>query len=124
MTISKEKLEIFRKQLLARRDALRKELSIKTAQLLDDEDTFADAVDQASAETDKAISVSMKNRDEGLLTQLDEALRRIDAGAFGSCRECGESISEGRLQAFPMTTLCIDCKAELESEKQRFPGRS
>ncbi|OFY98470.1 MAG: hypothetical protein A2070_01375 [Bdellovibrionales bacterium GWC1_52_8] len=122
--MSKEKLEIFRKQLLARRDALRKELSIKTAQLLDDEDTFADAVDQASAETDKAISVSMKNRDEGLLTQLDEALRRIDAGAFGSCRECGESISEGRLQAFPMTTLCIDCKAELESEKQRFPGRS
>jgi len=124
MTISKEKLEIFRKQLLARRDALRKELSIKTAQLIDDEDTFADSVDQASADAEKSISVSMKNRDENLLTQLDAALRRIDAGTFGQCAECGESITEGRLNAFPLTTLCIDCKAELESEKQRFPGRS
>ena len=125
MTLSKEKLEVFRKQLLTRRDALAKNLRQKNQELLiEEEDTFADSVDQASADADKNLAVQMKNREQGVLAQIDEALRRLEAGTFGECDRCGESISEARLQAFPFTTLCIDCKAELESEEQRFPGRA
>lgn len=123
MSLSKEKVERFRKQLVARRDALAEVLRLATAELIQDEVVYTDSVDQASAETDKSLSVHMKNRDRNVLWQIDEALRRLERGAYGDCERCDEPISEGRIEAFPFTTLCIDCKAELESEEHRFPGR-
>jgi DnaK suppressor protein len=124
MALRKEKLEKFRKDLMARRDALALDLRRSTEQLINDEDVyFADSVDQASADADKTITVQIKNRDRGVLVQIDEALRRIEAGIFGECERCSEAIAEARLRANPSTTLCIDCKAELESEEHRFPGR-
>jgi DnaK suppressor protein len=124
MPLRTEKSEFFRKQLLVRRESLVADLRSATAQLLNDESVYTDSVDQASAETDKSFVLQMKNRDRDVLWQIDEAIRRMDEGSFGDCERCGESISEGRIEAFPFTTLCIDCKAELESEEHRFPGRS
>jgi RNA polymerase-binding transcription factor DksA len=43
------------------------------------------------------------------LAEVAAAIERIDAGAFGVCVNCGRPISEGRLEARPWTTLCIDC---------------
>ena len=123
MALRKEKLESFKKHLSVRRESLALELKRATAELINDEVSYTDAIDQASAETDKSLTVQMKNRDHDILWQLDEALRRIDSGTFGECERCSESISEARLKASPSTTLCIDCKAELESEEHRFPGR-
>jgi DnaK suppressor protein len=123
MPLRKEKVELYRKQLCARREALAEDLRLATAQLINDESVYTDSVDQAAAETDKSFTLQMKNRERDVLWQIDEALRRLDEGSFGECERCGESISEGRIEAFPFTTLCIDCKAELESEEHRFPGR-
>ena len=38
----------------------------------------------------------------------------IKDGNYGICEECEEEISEGRLRARPVTTLCIECKREQE----------
>ncbi len=37
------------------------------------------------------------------------ALDRIANGEYGFCVQCGEDISEGRLEARPEAALCIDC---------------
>ncbi|WP_338242870.1 TraR/DksA family transcriptional regulator [Aurantiacibacter hainanensis] len=37
------------------------------------------------------------------------ALDRIESGEYGYCVECGEEISEGRLEARPEAALCINC---------------
>jgi DnaK suppressor protein len=124
MVLRKEKVELYRKQLVARREALAEDLRQATAQLINDESYYTDSVDQAAADTDKNFTLQMKNRERDVLWQIDEAIKRLDEGSFGDCERCGESISEGRIEAFPFTTLCIDCKAELESEEHRFPGRS
>lgn len=123
MALRKEKIELYRKQLVTRRDALAEDLRLATAQLINDEVVYTDSVDQAAAETDKSFILQMKNRERDVLWQIDEAIKRLDDGSFGECERCGEAISEGRIEAFPFTTLCIDCKAELESEEHRFPGR-
>lgn len=123
MVLRKEKVEGYRKQLVERREALAEDLRAATAQLINDEVVYTDAVDQAAAETDKSFVLQMKNRERDVLWQIDGAIRRLDEGTFGDCERCGEAISEGRIEAFPFTTLCIDCKAELESEEHRFPGR-
>ncbi len=124
MALRKEKVETYRKTLVTRRDALAEDLRQATAQLINDESVYTDAVDQAAADTDKNFTLQMKNRDRDILWQIDEAIKRLDEGSFGECERCGDAISEGRIEAFPFTTLCIDCKAELESEEHRFPGRN
>lgn len=124
MGLRKEKLESFRKLLLSRRDAVAAQIRQATHDLVENDEAHADSVDQAAADTDRALAMQMKNRDQGLLFQIDEALRRVDSGNFGECERCGEDIAEARIKAFPFTTLCIDCKAELESEGHRFLGRA
>ncbi len=124
MALRKEKVEVYRKQLTARRNALAEDLRLATVQLINDESTYTDTVDQAAADTDKSFTLQMKNRERNILWQIDEAIKRLDSGSFGECERCDEPISEGRIEAFPFTTLCIDCKVELESEEHRFPGRN
>lgn len=48
---------------------------------------------------------------EGLeqIAALESALKRIDAGAYGSCAACGQPITRARLRALPHATYCIDC---------------
>jgi DnaK suppressor protein len=123
MALRKEKLEFFKKELTLRRDTLAREVRQATQDMVNDDETYADSVDQASADADRAVSVHIKNREREILVQIDQALRRMEEGIFGECERCSEDISEARIKAFPFTTLCIDCKAELESEENRYPGR-
>lgn len=120
MTLRREKLESVKGLLLSRREALARDLRQATQDFIEDEPFYADSVDQASADVDRTLSMNLKNRERGVLKQIDEALRRIESGDFGKCEQCEEEISEARIKAFPFTTLCIDCKAELESEQRRI----
>ena len=119
MSLSKAKLENYRQELLTRRQRLATDLQAVTANMIDDDEMFADSVDQAAADTDRTVTVQMQNRDRGVLKSLDDALRRIDAGQFGECQNCSEEIGEARIRANPAATLCIDCKSELEDEQRR-----
>lgn len=120
MALSKERLENFRKELITRRANLVNGLHQTNAEMIDDEASYADSIDQASVDSDKTLALQIKNRDAAILSQIDLALRRIDIGNFGECEQCGEEIALARMKANPATTLCIDCKAELENEEQRF----
>ncbi|MBL4684740.1 MAG: TraR/DksA C4-type zinc finger protein [Nannocystaceae bacterium] len=48
------------------------------------------------------------------LTQVKLALEAIEAGEYGVCRACDESIRFQRLQARPFSTVCIRCQSERE----------
>ncbi|NNF52129.1 MAG: TraR/DksA family transcriptional regulator [Gammaproteobacteria bacterium] len=60
----------------------------------------------------QASSASSRAR----LAAIEAALKRMDEGSYGECRECGEAISAGRLRARPEARLCIDCESEAESQ--------
>ena len=55
------------------------------------------------------------------MAKIQEALQRIEEGEFGICEECGCEISEGRLEARPVTTLCIECKEDQENKEKLRP---
>ncbi len=120
-SIRPSRLEGYRKTLLTRREQLALELRQATANFIADGAVYSDTTDQASADADKSLLLQMKNRDRDILWQIDEALKRIDQGVYGDCENCAEPIAEARIRAFPFATLCIDCKAELESREHRFP---
>ena len=43
------------------------------------------------------------------IAKIEGALARIDEGEYGFCTECGEDISEKRLEIDPAATQCIRC---------------
>lgn len=85
-----------------------------------EEEVYADWTDVATVETDKAMQAKIRDRERTLVVQIQEALKRLDEQTFGDCERCGEEITESRLKASPITTLCIDCKTELEGTSHRY----
>ena len=52
-------------------------------------------------------------RDE--ITQVKQAIKRIDEGEYGFCINCGEDIAPERLKALPFTARCIRCAEKGET---------
>jgi DnaK suppressor protein len=81
-------------------------------------DTFPDPTDRATLETDRNFMLRIRDRERKLISKIKEALERIEDGTYGLCEACGEPISEKRLLARPVTTLCIECKARQEKQER------
>ena len=79
---------------------------------------FPDPTDRASLESERNFLLRIRDRERKLLVKIQEALKRIDEGSFGICQECGEEISESRLKARPVATLCVECKRKQEREEK------
>jgi DnaK suppressor protein len=75
-----------------------------------------DPVDMAASETYAATQVRLHQTDGKLLRAIEDALARIRNEKFGICEECGEPISNARLEAVPWTRWCRDCKARQDSK--------
>lgn len=83
---------------------------------------FPDPTDRAALETDRNFTLRIRDRERKLILKIREALDRIEAGTYGMCEHCGGEISEKRLIARPVTTMCIACKSDLEAlERIRRP---
>ena len=110
----KTMLEDSRKQLLlSAKKTLSEESSFDT-------DDLPDEIDLASSEYTQSMIFRLRDREKFLLAKIDKALARIEAGSFGICEKCEEEISLKRLEARPVTTLCIRCKEEQEQKEKSF----
>jgi DnaK suppressor protein len=73
-----------------------------------------DPNDRATAEEERNWALRLRDRDRKLITKIQGALERLEAGTFGSCTACGRPISPARLRARPVTDLCFECKVATE----------
>ncbi len=118
--MDEEKLEAFRQLLQEKLDGLLKEAERTVAGMTDAKEAFPDPTDRAAMESDRNFLLRIRDRERKLISKIREALERIDEGEYGICESCGVDISDKRLTARPVTTLCIDCKKRQEaSEKAR-----
>ena len=76
-----------------------------------------DPADRATAESDRAFTLRIRDRERRLIRKIQAALTRIDDGTYGICEDCGDDISVPRLKARPVTRLCINCKAKQEEDE-------
>jgi DnaK suppressor protein len=113
-----EKIEFFRNVLIEEMKSLLGEADKTVTEMTSDAANFPDPTDRATQESDRNFELRIRDRERRLINKIKDALERIDGGEFGICEECGEEISEARLKARPVTTLCINCKME-EEEKER-----
>jgi len=119
MALSKTQVAGFDKQLKDWKAELEESQSDTMHAMKDQELTsFPDPTDQANAETDLNFDLRIKDRERRLIKKINQAIERIKAGEFGLCESCGGDISTKRLQARPVTTLCIECKTAQEQEER------
>ena len=120
--LSKKELTHYKQKLLAERERILRELG-----------RITEAINEAAAETESAkqsysnhiadIGTDFMEKEKNYyyadqegqyLKAIEAALERIEHGEYGQCMECGEIISEKRLEAVPAAELCISCKDKKE----------
>lgn len=120
--MNKKELARFRKLIEAERDRVRRNLGIIEEEISDRTsnkssgsqgysnhmaDIGSDAIEQEQA----FLHASQETE---YLKQLDEALKRIDNGTYGTCESCGDKIPQKRLEAYLAAELCVACKSKQE----------
>jgi RNA polymerase-binding protein DksA len=65
-----------------------------------------------SSEVEKAYLIGAAGG--ALLEEIDDALRKVDRGEYGSCEHCGKAIPFDRLEAVPYARDCVTCRTEAE----------
>ena len=73
------------------------------------------AHDQAS---DQALLRQLRYR----LQRIERALAKFEAGTYGFCENCGESIDFARLKAMPDARFCLHCQRLSETAAGRNLG--
>jgi len=107
-------LEYFRKKLLRWRSELLVESNETLHHLQENTATEPDIADRASSETNRSLELRTRDRARKLISKIDEALERIENGAFGYCEETHEPISLSRLEARPIATLSLEAQERHE----------
>jgi DnaK suppressor protein len=111
----KDAIHSLRKVLVRRRDALRSALAGDWSMLQElHTQSKGDVVDFAVDAVQDEISSQLAEVESRELAYIEVALERMQAGGYGVCEHCNQSIPLARLQALPYATLCIRCQREAE----------
>lgn len=82
-------------------------------------DDLPDETDLATTELSQNLIFKLRDRERQLLNKINDALLRMDQGNFGTCESCEEPIEAKRLEARPVSTLCLSCQ-EREEHREKI----
>jgi len=125
--MTKQQLKEFKKKLLQERQkfageirAIAKETSKNLREASGDLSSYTIHMADMSADTyERELSIDLASTEQKVLYQIDEALKRMDEGAYGTCQQCSKPITMSRLNAVPYTSLCISCQRAQEQKDKR-----
>lgn len=114
-----ERREALFRLLTAKRQEIMKEIEGVLGQSLTDDqqrrlESAMDVGDQALADLERELGISLMEMRNRKRQMIDEALTRLTEGTYGICAECGVEISEKRLAAVPFAKLCVECQSRQE----------
>jgi DnaK suppressor protein len=95
-----------REQALSELNHLREDLKAEI-EIEDMDDAASDLIERDKMQ---ALIFSLERKIEG----IDHAIQQAQEIGYGVCESCGNKIEPERLEIFPETTLCINCKRESE----------
>lgn len=104
-------LQRYKSLLLAKRDLLLAEFDTQIvappARVSE-----GDLLDQARADAEADIQISLRQSDNEILREIEGALVQMNQGTFGECEVCKKPLSKARLEAVPWTRVCRECKEQ------------
>lgn len=116
--MNERQLDYFRRKLLQWKDDIIRESRETVSHLQKETENHPDLADRASSETDRSLELRTRDRQRKLISKIDEAMRRIEEGAYGYCEETGEPISLARLEARPIATLSLEAQERHERRER------
>lgn len=110
----KDALLRIHKQLMDRRDHLRRMLDRDVADMNINSSGSRDEVDAAFDSGTGEVSSHLAEFESRELAQIEKAIRRLKGGTYGSCEGCDKKINVARLNALPYSTTCMECQRAAE----------
>ena len=108
-----DKFEVVRRKLVGMKQDLIRGSKAEITQFLNMDDKYSgvsDDGDLADVACRDALQSANLTRHRARMRAIEEALLRIDEGTYGTCEDCGEEISVGRLNAIPFALRCVECQ--------------
>ena len=113
--MEKKRAEIYKKRLLAKQEEL---LHTVTQSEQDgrqaDEEATQDVADKAANAYTKEFLFHQSDDSRRVLQLVNEALQRLNNGAYGLCVACHEEVQTKRLDAVPWARHCLECQEKQE----------
>jgi RNA polymerase-binding transcription factor DksA len=82
--------------------------------------------DSGTDNFDRDFALSLLSSDQDAIYEIEEALKRIEKGTYGTCELTGKPIPAPRLEAIPWTRFTVEAQSQLEKEgalRQRRLGQ-
>ncbi|MCY7306559.1 MAG: TraR/DksA family transcriptional regulator [Rhodoferax sp.] len=114
-------IDRFRNLLLGQRAALLAQLALLRGGAVGRAEASAAHFGQtedsrAQSASERELEFALDDHEVIALSQIDAALRRLEAGAYGECMDCGKAIPMARLEVTPQALRCIGCQDKFERE--------
>lgn len=123
-----ERKEELRRMLIQKKEELQKGITKELGNYLRTgtiKEPCSDWGDLAVSSLEAEMGFTMVDLRDRLVEKIDDALARLEIGAYGFCDNCGIEISEARLEALPYATRCTECqKMEEDLNKTESPPSS
>ncbi len=124
-----ERNRALKKLLISKRQEIFKEVKTEISKYIKGEtrqlvDTALDDGDWSIVDLSEDISFKHLSTHRENLLEIDEALRKLDEGTYGICEDCGEEISQERLNILPFAIYCIDCQEKREKIEEMEKGKA
>ena len=111
--IAKSRWSKVKQELIARQKVLKEELD-RLAKEPAPEKQSQDDGDQAASSTLETLRNSIQNAEYEEFVMIEAALKSIEDGTYGICRDCDQEISEKRLKYYPNAQRCLACQEAAE----------
>ena len=72
--------------------------------------------DAGSDAYDRDFALSLLSQEQDALYEIEEALKRIDFGTYGTCEMSGKPIAHARLEALPFARYTVECQSQIEKQ--------
>jgi len=103
--------------LIDLRDRLLRQMSGLAKESAEEMDGYSlHMADSGTDNFDRDFALSLLSSDQDAIYEIDEALKRIQRGTFGTCELTGKPIPKARLDAIPWTRFTVEAQAQLERE--------
>jgi DnaK suppressor protein len=107
-----------KKRLLKHKAQLLHDMEMKERQIAENGDDLVPErggvgnhmADDANETAEQETMLTLQNKIQHELEQVNQALARMEAGTYGICANCGKAINPARLEARPFSLYCIDCQ--------------
>ena len=88
------------------------------------DDDVKESSDLALRDVIQEMALRLSEHESKMVADIDQALRRMEEGSYGTCVRCGHEIDERRLEAVPTARYDAACQAEVEATKGISAGPS